>query len=139
MIIAFTGTRAGLTPAQRHCLAQQLSLLDPVAVHHGDCIGADTEFNDLCRPRGCIIHLHPANIDRFRAWCSFTPPTVLHRSLSPLKRNHVIVAASELLLAAPSSPREILRSGTWAAIRHARKLGKAIILIFPDGSVITEP
>ena len=135
MIIAFTGTRHGLTFDQHRSLEQQLSLLAPDEVHHGDCIGADAEFDSLCRSRDCVINLHPATLERYRAGCKATPPAVLHHPQSPLKRNRLIVVASDLLLAAPSSSSEVLRSGTWASIRYARKLGKRVVLILPNGTV----
>ena len=32
-----------------------------------------------------------------------------------------------------TTPNEILRSGTWATIRHAQKLGRRVITIMPNG------
>ena len=49
MIVAFTGTRHALTPAQQRSLEQQLTLFSPDEVHHGDCIGADAAFDSMCR------------------------------------------------------------------------------------------
>jgi hypothetical protein len=48
------------------------------------------------------------------------------------------VDASQLLVAAPSGTTELRRSGEWATIRYARKLGRAIWLVFPDGTVHVE-
>lgn len=50
----------------------------------------------------------------------------------PLIRNRDIVNAGELLIATPKLDVEEQRSGTWAAIRYARKIGKPIILIYPS-------
>ena len=36
------------------------------------------------------------------------------------------------------SQNEILRSGTWATIRYARKKSKKVMLIFPDGTMTKE-
>jgi hypothetical protein len=50
--IGFTGTRHGMTPAQRHAVSQLIAELAAGAAftaHHGDCVGADAEFHDLCR------------------------------------------------------------------------------------------
>lgn len=41
----------------------------------------------------------------------------------------------ELLVACPSTAREILRSGTWATIRYARKARILIVRVNPDGSM----
>jgi predicted Rossmann fold nucleotide-binding protein DprA/Smf involved in DNA uptake len=37
------------------------------------------------------------------------------------------------MIATPHSYVEIGRSGTWATVRYARKAGKPIYLILPDG------
>jgi hypothetical protein len=47
-----------------------------------------------------------------------------------------IVVESELLIATPKEVKEQLRSGTWATVRRARKVGIPIILITPDGGTI---
>src|SRR5687768_11779401 len=47
-----------------------------------------------------------------------------------MKRNDALIANCDVLLAFPNSEREELRSGTWAAIRRARKAGK-IIRLYP--------
>jgi hypothetical protein len=39
------------------------------------------------------------------------------------------------LIAAPAEPEEQLLSGTWSTVRFARKLGKPVFLILPDGTV----
>jgi predicted Rossmann fold nucleotide-binding protein DprA/Smf involved in DNA uptake len=33
---------------------------------------------------------------------------------------------------------EELRSGTWATVRYARRIGRPITLLFPDGGVLRE-
>jgi predicted Rossmann fold nucleotide-binding protein DprA/Smf involved in DNA uptake len=48
-----------------------------------------------------------------------------------LERNKDIVSESDFLIAAPDSKKERLRSGTWATVRHARKLGKRVMILEP--------
>jgi hypothetical protein len=48
-----------------------------------------------------------------------------------IERNHNIVDNTDMLIAFPSTKTEILKSGTWATIRYARKKGKKIIIIDP--------
>jgi hypothetical protein len=43
------------------------------------------------------------------------------------------VDATGWLLAAPRTKTEEQRSGTWATIRYARKLGRQVCLLWPDG------
>lgn len=79
-------------------------------LHHGGAIGADTEAVDLA------------------VTLSYTPVEHLPHG-DPLQRNHVIVENSDILIAAPQEDGEILRSGTWATVRYARKAGKPIIML----------
>jgi hypothetical protein len=50
-----------------------------------------------------------------------------------LERNTEIVKACDVLIATPKEQDEVLRSGTWATIRRARKYDKKLAVIFPDG------
>jgi hypothetical protein len=52
-----------------------------------------------------------------------------------LDRNKDIVRETASLIAAPAEPEEQLRSGTWSTVRFARKQGKPVFLILPDGTV----
>lgn len=51
-----------------------------------------------------------------------------------MKRNDVLVAACDILLAFPRTKSEELRSGTWATVRRARKEGKPVWYFPLDGS-----
>lgn len=46
-----------------------------------------------------------------------------------LKRDDALVEGADLLLAFPDSDKEVLRSGTWATIRRARKRGIEVQMI----------
>lgn len=46
---------------------------------------------------------------------------VIYTGLEPLERNHVILDHTDYLLAFPKTRKEVLRSGTWATIRYAKK------------------
>jgi hypothetical protein len=50
-------------------------------------------------------------------------------------RNRDIVRDTETLIATPSEPVELLRSGTWSTVRFARKLGRAVWVILPNGNL----
>lgn len=136
MRLAFTGTQAGLTDAQRFALETELLVLPKGELHHGDCIGADAECHDLAAPYGWEIHVHPCTIAAKRA---FRNGAVVYAPMPPLERNRIIVRRSERLIACPKGFHEELRSGTWATIRFARKLGMTTQIIWPDGSSATKP
>jgi hypothetical protein len=43
-----------------------------------------------------------------------------------------------MLIAFPTSKKEILRSGTWACIRYAKKQKKDIFIIYTDGTYVNK-
>lgn len=126
MIYGFTGTRKGMTPAQKQQLERLLRAGDEF--HHGDCVGADAEAHDIAMSAGCRIVVHPSVFADLRAYKAghFEHPPRL-----PLYRNEDIVAACDVLIAAPDTPGERTRSGTWATVRLARAGQKPLVLLLP--------
>ena len=139
-ILGFTGTRDGLTDAQRRSLKDVVRALDPAKVHHGDCWGADAEFDKICAQRGVHRTAWPgtnaAGESPTRAYCD---ADIIHRAMPYLRRDRIIAESGvDGLIACPNSPKERMRSGTWATVRMARKLGRGITIINPDGSIVYE-
>lgn len=134
MKIGFTGTQQGMTRQQAVELNGylfDLSVAHPaIEVHHGDCIGADSEFHSIAKSLNFITYAYPANIIGKRA---FSEADYILRTKPPLERNHDIVAAVDLMIATPAQRHEVLRSGTWATIRYARKKGVKVHIIYPQG------
>lgn len=130
-VIGFTGSQLGSTPEQRAVLWQLLE--GATEFHHGDCIGADAEAHQVAVRRGIPVVVHPPVNESKRAWCTDGDVTVLP-PLPYLVRNHSISDTCDTIVAAPSGP-EVLRSGTWATVRYARKTGTPVIVIAPDGTV----
>src|SRR5262245_38799399 len=65
--IGFTGTRHGMTPSQRlavTAVVHEVAHDSGFVAHHGDCVGADAEFHDLCRvePLSTIV-VHPGPLE----------------------------------------------------------------------------
>lgn len=141
MILGFTGTRKGMTPAQATAVSVAIPKLYAVLreFHHGCCVGADKEAYDLVRQlAGCEIVAHPPDKDKYFA---FETLHGSHRVLpvkDPLARNRDIVAACDRLWAAPDSTDAGPRSGTWYTIRQARKAKKELVVFWPDGTVTEE-
>jgi hypothetical protein len=128
MKIGFTGTQLGMSQHQKEQFVLKLYELGITEFHHGDCIGADAEAHDIVReffPEVKIVgHLPLSNGKRaFRQCDEYRDP------LPYLARDHKIVDAVECLIGTPKSDNEILRSGTWATIRYARKIGKTNYVI----------
>lgn len=140
MKIGFTGTRKGMTARQFYWLWHVLTRVpmlssDPLMeVHHGGCVGSDDEFHFLMAERfGSVrIVLHPPVDKRQQADC---PSDEVREPKPFLERDHNIVDETNPLIATPKGMTEELRSGTWATIRYARKQGKQVIIIYPDGSI----
>lgn len=64
-------------------------------------------------------------------WCS---PGVGSEAKGLLRRDDILAVNCSHLLAFPRTDREEKRSGTWATIRRARKLGRGIKVVPLDGS-----
>jgi hypothetical protein len=118
MQLTFTGTRKGVTTAQEQTLYNVLSSMRPFydVLNDGDAIGADQTAKRIGDELGYLVVPYPAGD-------------------APIERNHTMVDRSALLVACPAQDHEILRSGTWATIRYARKRCISVTIIWPDGTV----
>jgi len=140
-IIGFTGTQTGMTLSQKafvkayfnsviNRLLTQYPSYQILAVH-GDCVGADKDFDDIARQLNVPRHIFPCNIEAKRAHCERLGAIQVHAPIAPLDRNHLIVDYSTAMLATPKTNREELRSGTWATVRYAKKQNKLLLVINP--------
>lgn len=137
MKIGFTGSRKGMTHAQRDRIAHFANTFGDFTLLHGGCIGADAEVHEWLRRcfRGLEVEIYPSTLVKKQA--DFIGPNILvHEEAEPLKRNKAIVDACDMLIAAPASFHEIPRSGTWSTIRYATKMRKPTYVIAPDGSLM---
>ena len=131
MKVGFTGTRAGMNDYQKNqvenLLYATMNPFDITEVHHGDCIGADTDFHNMCLGFLPIV-IHPSNL-LTRAWNEGAVRILEPKA--PLVRDRDIVDSIDVLIATPRQCYEITRSGTWATVRYARKMHKLIYIIYP--------
>lgn len=136
MKVGFTGTREGMTPQQKDAFRSRVT--HPTEFHHGCCVGADEDAAQIVYGLACPrVVGHPPTRT---ALVSEYALGFNHENYDPmpyLDRNRRIVDACEVLVACPKGPEE-MRSGTWATVRYARKQGKQIVIIWPDGEVTTE-
>jgi hypothetical protein len=144
--IGFTGTKRGMNQSQQnlvHDLLYKFNYIETswlgkykIFGHHGDCIGADTQFHDMLLKNNAYIVLHPPINDKYRAFnVSFNQ---IRNPKAYGIRDRDIVKECELLIATPRGFLEELRSGTWMTIRIARKIKRNTYIVFPDGSVKLE-
>ena len=137
MVVGFTGTRKGMTPAQEAKVRELLAGLAEIrGAHHGDAVGADARFHEFCLELEVPVYLHPADDPRDRAYCQGAKDTSAPRRFLDLNRD--IVNWSHAMIATPASMKEQLRSGTWAAVRYARTQRRTIYIVWPDGTVTVE-
>lgn len=134
MKIGFTGTQMGLTDKQHESLKSFLLVKSSVnEFHHGDCIGADAHFHDMVAGNGQVV-IHPPTNRSKRAFCDGVDVFVLPPKRY-LARNADIANECDILIACPRTMQEEIKSGTWHTIRMMRKLGKKVVIIWPDGSL----
>lgn len=148
--IGFTGTSMGMTPLQAGSVATILKAfigvvgLDNVIAHHGVCIGADKDFHDICVSLEIPLELHPGHPNHQpgdlskRADCKTGKILRVWPAKFYLDRNKDIGnSLTEFLIATPMQYEEQIRGGTWHTIKYVRKLGKPIVIVFPDGKYET--
>ena len=134
--VGFTGTRDGMTDLQKTSVLNLLNKLDCPAVNHGDCVGADADFDELAKSLGMQRRTYPSNMESQRAHCERRGAVEITYPADPLVRNGWILGASSCLIATPKEYDEVLRSGTWSTIRKARTLGIPIFTVFRNGEVL---
>jgi len=138
MRLGFTGTREGMTKHQKKAFLEFIkSYNEPTyEFHHGDCIGSDLQAAKIVRETwgtGCKIIAHPPLNSKHSANNMFSDIRLKEKNY--LARNHDIVDMSTWLVATPFEGIERLRSGTWATIRYAQKIGKTVFVITPEGEI----
>lgn len=134
IVVGFTGTREGLTPPQLAALVAWFEHHPMKAFHHGCCVGADATAVRYCTPWAKSIVGHPPDNATLVHEVTCIATHEMRPPLPYLDRNRMIVAACEVLLACPKGPEEV-RSGTWYTVRHARKVGRPVVIFWPSGEV----
>ena len=133
--VGFTGTQHGVTAAQRYSLLFVLAkarVRGAKWMDNGDCIGADNTAGNIWRCLEGLLWLHPPTNASKRAnmACDFAS-----EPLPYLDRNRAIVDKCDWLICTPAEMFEQQRSGTWATIRYARKVGRNHAIVWPNGRV----
>lgn len=129
MIIAFTGTRNGMTWRQQSRLRELLLELNPDEFRHGDCVGSDTQAHAVATALSIQVVIHPPTNSEQRSYCEPFKTVLPPRPY--LLRNRDMVLAADILIAAPRQSQEEQRSGTWATIREAKKRRKPVLVLEP--------
>lgn len=140
MKIGFTGTQDGMTPAQKKTVHNLLVQLQPDEVHHGLCIGSDTDFHNISKRLRLYIVGHPGRNYKgvFPKMATGCLVDELRPVLPYLQRNLEIVRETVALIATPFEDVEQRRSGTWSTVRRARERGRTVWIIKPNGNIVID-
>lgn len=133
MKIGFSGTRHGMTVEQRNQLKRDLLAETVTEFHHGDCIGADDQADDIAIELGLRVIIHPPIREILRAHCERKTyrksPLIVLEPKEYRERNHDIVDMTDGLIIGPHTKQETIRSGTWSTYRYAREQKKSSIIL----------
>lgn len=131
--IGFTGTRNGMTKEQHQRVKEIVKLANATTAVHGDCLGADEDFHNICHEQGLEINIRPCTFANMRANCDGNE---IAEPVAPMQRNRMIVDDADLVIACPPNYVKIKTgSGTWATIGFAKRANKKLIIVFPDGTL----
>lgn len=132
MKIGFTGTQKGMNSRQLEELRRLLQQIEAHELHHGDCMGADAQAHAIATALGLRIVIHPPTNPIKRAFCK--GDKILPEQ-DYMYRNQSIAEDTNMLIAAPKTDYYQFRSGTWATVRHAAKMGKHVMVLLPSGGI----
>ncbi len=135
MKIGFTGTRIGMTAAQKSTFQSLMRHFTPTEFHHGDCVGADADAHEMAE-KYCHIVVHPPIDSTHRAR---KLGRVMCQPKTYFARNRDIVNDTDRMIATPMQAEHQDRGGTWYTIDFARKKGKPVAVINPDGTLSETP
>lgn len=132
--IGFTGTRNGMSDAQKEEFEKLIDSKECKEFHHGMCVGSDYQAHLVIKSKEIKIIGHPPSFKKFMAECDCD---ITKKPFDYLQRNKHIVDESDILIATPDC-KERKRSGTWSTVRYARKQNKKIYIIHKNGRITIE-
>lgn len=142
MRLGFTGTRNGMTYHQSNALMDLfLEYEGKIEFHHGDCLGSDAQAHAMLdsyfADTGKIV-IHPGYSQSrpgdtsMRAFCVGGD---VRAPKSHFARNRDIVNETDRLIATPPCKPLPSSGGTAYTVGYARKQGKPVTVIYPDGEI----
>jgi len=133
MVVGITATREGASPDQLEALRARLIECGATVLHHGDCVGGDSDAHDVALALGIRIVVHPPQNDKLRAYRGAIPRDIVLPAKPYLPRNRDIVNAAELLFVIPKEleePAPARGQGTWSTVRYARATETPVEIIW---------
>lgn len=122
---------------RQHLWRVRMNNAPPISFAHGCCIGADIDAHEVAA--GILGPLAELRVYPSTAKTAAPIPedaNYIHKRMPPLVRNWMIVQdGRDLLLAAPQDLEDPGYSGTWHAIRYAKRIGVPYIILGLDVDV----
>lgn len=141
MKIGFTGTRFGMTEAQRAAVSRLLFEPDATEFHHGACVGSDEQAAVLVANTYDWIYIiaHPGRsasggTNEHLSQIAIDVSDEVRDTDTHFARNRAIVDETDRLIATPRDMNSQSKGGTWYTINYAAKHGKPTTIVWPDGS-----
>lgn len=147
MIVGFTGTRRGPTPAQHAAMDRFLLRLfvnhGAQVLVHGGAVGCDTFAHHTVTASGLNRDIPILVFPAIEGPCSSVVNIpmgncLIAEPIPTLERNRIIAGISTGLIAVPATDREEQRSGTWATVRYAREIGCPVYVVRQDGRIVRD-
>jgi hypothetical protein len=119
MKLGITGTRKGANEHQEQQFIKLMKQLNPTELHHGACVGVDSELAEISRVEFPHVTI-------------FYHPPQKQTSYYYLKRNREIVNETDMLLAFPFEKESNCKrgSGTWYTVNYAKRQGKPVTICY---------
>jgi hypothetical protein len=116
---------------EKFLISAQSKLVSEVTgeLHHGDCHGVDVEAAIIAKKLGYRIVSHPPIKEDLQA---FYQSHEYREPLSYFARNRNIVNETDYLLVVPYQMEWQSNGGTWYTHDYAKKVGKPIIMFWPE-------
>lgn len=153
MRLGFTGTRTGMTEAQRQSFRSLVEQHRPVLFLHGACVGADEDAVRIVRETlgrdGCHVVARPGRsaydasrgkVNEHRSDAAIALSDEVLPEQTHFARNREIVLRSDLLVATPwqqksQRPAKGTGGGTWYTVDFACGQRCGVVVVWPDGEV----
>jgi len=134
--IGVTGTRFGMTEAQKARLLEVLRLDDFTHWHHGKCVGVDVETHGFMVEWFPEVHIviHPPQKTEHEGVALLREGDEIRERKSHFARNRDIVDETGGLIVIPYQMEWQPKGGTWYTHDYAIKQKKPVVVIWPDGT-----
>ena len=120
-----------MTKEQARKVFELLKEANGTEFHHGNCVGSDEAAAAIAMGLGYKTIAHPGDTPE---WQSTFVSDRYWLAKDNLERNKDIVNLTDHMIATPAQTTEIKRgSGTWQAIRYARRTKTPLDIIWPNG------